>query len=131
MVTDLIANALTIIRNASLRNKEKLDIPASGILKEIMRILKENNFIKDFRLIEDKKQGRIRVYLKYRKENEPAISHIKKISKPGFRVYKSKDKVPRALDGIGITILSTPYGVLTDEEAKDKGTGGEIICQVW
>lgn len=131
MITDLVANALTIIRNASSRNKEKADIPACNMLKEIVRILKEEGFINDFRVIEDNKQGSIRVYLKYDGDGKSLITHIKKISKPSLRIYRGKDKIPSALSGLGVTILSTPQGILTDKQAKDKGVGGEIICQVW
>lgn len=131
MITDLVANALTMIRNASLRGKETVNIPASSVLKEIIRIFKEENFIKDFRVLEDNRQGSIRVYLKYTKSNESAISHIKRISKPGLRIYKGKEEIPNALGGLGVTILTTSRGILTDKEAKAKGVGGEIICQVW
>ncbi|MCK4518930.1 MAG: 30S ribosomal protein S8 [Candidatus Omnitrophica bacterium] len=131
MITDLVANALTMIRNASLRGKETVNIPASSALKEIIRIFKEENFIKDFRVLEDDRQGSIRVYLKYTKSNESAISHIKRISKPGLRIYKGKKEIPIALGGLGVTILTTSRGILTDKEAKAKGVGGEIICQIW
>jgi small subunit ribosomal protein S8 len=131
MITDLVANALTMIRNACMRKKEKVDIPASGILKEVARILKEENFIKDIRLIEDGKQGLIRLYLKYGAEGDPAITQIKRVSRPGLRTYKRKDEIPPALSGLGITILSTSKGVMTDKQAENEGIGGEIICQVW
>ncbi|MCK5306190.1 MAG: 30S ribosomal protein S8 [Candidatus Omnitrophica bacterium] len=131
MITDLVANALTMIRNASLRGKETVNIPASSMLKEIIRIFKEENFIKDFRVLEDDRQGSIRVYLKYTKNDESAISHIKRISKPGLRIYKGKEEIPNALGGLGVTILTTSRGILTDKEAKAKGVGGEIICQIW
>ena len=131
MITDLVANALTMIRNACLRKKEKVDIPASNMLKEIARILKEEDFIKNVRLIEDDKQGLIRLYLKYNEDSKPVITQIKRISKPGLRIYKGKDEIPVALDGLGITILSTSKGIMTDRQAREGGVGGEIICQVW
>ncbi len=131
MITDLVANALTMIRNAYLRKKEKVDIPASNMLKEIARILKEEGFIKNIRLIEDDKQGLIRLYLKYNEDSNPVITQIKRISKPGLRIYKGKDEIPSALDGLGITILSTSKGIMTDKQAREGGIGGEIICQVW
>ena len=131
MITDLVANALTMIRNAYLRKKEKVDIPASNMLKEIARILKEEGFIKNVRLIEDDKQGLIKLYLKYNEDSNPVITQIKRISKPGLRIYKGKDEIPSALDGLGITILSTSKGIMTDKQAREGGVGGEVICQVW
>lgn len=131
MITDLVANALTMIRNACLRRKEKVDIPASNMLKEIARILKEEGFVENVRLIEDGKQGLIRLYLKYNEDKKSVITQIKRVSKPGLRIYKGKDEIPSALDGLGITILSTSKGIMTDKQAKEEGIGGEIICQVW
>jgi len=131
MITDLVANGLTMIRNACLRKKEKVDIPASNMLKEIVRILKEEGFIKNVRLIENDKQGLIRLYLKYNEDSNPVITQIKRISKPGLRIYKGKDEIPVALDGLGITILSTSKGIMTDKQAREGDVGGEIICQVW
>ena len=131
MITDLVANALTMIRNACSRKKEKVNIPASNMLKEIARILKEEGFIKNLRLIEDDKQGLIRLYLKYNEDSSSVITQIKRISKPGLRIYRRKDEIPSALDGLGITILSTSKGIMADKQAKQEGIGGEIICQVW
>jgi small subunit ribosomal protein S8 len=131
MITDLVADALTMIRNAYARSKKKVDIPASGMLKEICRILKEEGFIENISLMEDNKQGKIRLYLKYDQEGNPVISQIKKVTKPGLRIYKGKEEIPSALSGLGITVLSTSKGIMTDKQAKEEGIGGEIICQVW
>jgi small subunit ribosomal protein S8 len=131
MLTDLVANALTMIRNASMRKKETVDIPSSKMINEIMRIFKEEGFIKDYKDLENKTQARLKIYLKYNKDNSSAISHVKKITKPGFRVYTNKDEIPTALGGLGVTILTTPKGILTDKQAHEQGVGGEVICQIW
>jgi small subunit ribosomal protein S8 len=131
MLTDLVANALTMIRNASMRKKETVNIPASKMIKEIMRIFKEEGFIKDYKEVEDVKRPQLRIYLKYNKNGSPAISHVKKVTKPGFRVYTNKDDIPTALGGLGVSILTTPKGILTDKQAREQGVGGEVICQIW
>ena len=131
MLTDLVANVLTMIRNAAMRNKETVDIPSSKMINEIMRIFKEEGFIKDYKDLENKTQAKLKIYLKYNKDNSSAISHVKKITKPGFRVYSSKNDIPTSLGGLGVTILTTPKGILTDKQAHEQGVGGEIICQIW
>lgn len=128
--TDLIADAFTIIRNAIMAKKENTDIPASNSLKSIMEILKKENYIDNFKLIEDKKQGIIRVYLKY-VATKPAIRNIKRISKPGLRVYVHRKKIPSVLRGRGLAIISTSKGVMTDSAAREQGIGGEVIGYVW
>jgi small subunit ribosomal protein S8 len=128
--TDLIADALTMMRNALMAKKDNVDIPASGSLKAILEILKKEAYIDNFKFIEDKKQGILRIYLKYL-ASKPAIRNIKRVSKPGLRVYVKRDKVPSVLRGKGIAIVSTSRGIMTDREAKELGVGGELIAYVW
>jgi small subunit ribosomal protein S8 len=128
--TDLIADAFTIIRNAIMAKKENADIPSSNNLKSIMDILKKENYIDNYKLIEDNKQGIIRVYLRYI-AGKPAIRNIKRVSRPGLRVYAKCKKVPSVLRGKGIAIVSTSHGIITDTEAKGQGLGGEIIAYIW
>lgn len=128
--TDLIADAFCVIRNAILAKKENVDIPASNTLKAILGILKKENYIDNFKAIEDKKQGILRVYLKYI-NFKPAIRNLKRISKPGLRVYVKHDKVPNVLRGRGIAIISTSKGILTNREAKAQSAGGEVIAYIW
>jgi len=128
--TDLIADALTMIRNALMAKKDNVDIPASGSLKAILEILKKEAYIDNFKFIEDKKQGILRIYLKYL-ASKPAIRNIKRVSKPGLRVYVKRDKVPSVLRGKGIAIVSTSRGIMTDREAKELGVGGELIAYIW
>ncbi len=131
MMTDPIADMLTRIRNGNNARHDSVDIPASNIKKEMAQILLDEGFIKGFDIIEDKKQGIIRIELKYGKYNEKVISGIKRISKPGLRVYVKSDEVPRVLGGLGIAILSTSKGIKTDKDARKEGIGGEVICYVW
>ncbi|MDD5431926.1 MAG: 30S ribosomal protein S8 [Candidatus Omnitrophica bacterium] len=128
--TDLIADAFTIIRNAIMAKKETADMPASNTLKSILGILKQDGYIENFKLIEDKKQGMIRVYLKYI-AGKSAIKNIKRISKPGIRIYVRNNKVPSVLRGRGLAIISTSKGVITDQKARELGVGGEIIGYIW
>lgn len=128
--SDLIADVFTIMRNAIKIKKDAVDLPASNNIKSIMAILKKNEYIDNFKLIEDKKQGLVRVYLKYI-AGKSAIRNIKRISKPGLRVYVSGKKVPIVLRGRGLAIVSTSKGVITDTEARELGVGGEIIGYVW
>ncbi|MFZ7104424.1 MAG: 30S ribosomal protein S8 [Peptococcaceae bacterium] len=131
VMTDPIADFLTRIRNANMVMHEKVEIPASTTKKALADILKNEGFIKDFEYIEDGKQGIIRVYLKYGSNKEKVISGLKRISKPGLRVYCKKDEVPRVLGGLGIAVISTSHGIMTDKEARKTGLGGEVICYVW
>ncbi len=124
--TDLIADVFTIIRNAIMIKKDAVDLPASNNIRSIIAILKKNEYIDNFKLIEDKKQGLVRVYLKYT-AGKSAIRTIKRVSKPGLRVYVKGKKVPTVLRGRGIAIVSTSKGVITDKEARELGVGGEII----
>jgi small subunit ribosomal protein S8 len=129
--TDPIADMLTRIRNASSARHEKVLVPRSRLKIRIAEVLKEEGFIKDFVVHEDGPQGAITVLLKYSADREPAISDIKRISKPGLRRYVPTDSIPRILNGMGIAILSTSKGVLVDREARKQKVGGELICTVW
>jgi len=131
VLTDPIADMLTRIRNASSVKHESVDIPASKMKIEVARILKEEGFIREYKIIEDNKQGVLRIYLKYGPNRESVISGIKRISKPGLRVYAGKDEIPRVLGGLGIAILSTSQGIMTDKAARKNNIGGEVICYVW
>lgn len=130
-MTDPIADMLTRIRNGSKAGKKWVDIPASRLKKELARILVEEHFIKNFRYVEDKKQGEIRVFLRYDENEKPMIRGIRRVSKPGLRIFAGAEKLPRVLNGLGIAIISTSSGVMTDRDARRKGVGGEIICQIW
>ena len=131
MRSDPIADLLTRIRNASRAEHEKVDIPSSRLKVRIAELLKEEGFIKNFRLLEDQKQGTLRVYLKYGAGNEKMISGLIRVSTPGRRVYVTHDKVPSILAGMGVTILSTSKGVLTDREVRKEKVGGEVLAYVW
>ncbi len=130
-MTDPIADMLTRIRNASMVYHDSVDVPASNMKKELARILKEEGFIRDYRVIDDGKQGIVRLYLKYGANKQRVISGLKRISKPGRRVYARRDQVPRVLGGLGIAVLSTSKGLMTDKEARKQGVGGEVVCYVW
>jgi len=130
-MTDPIADMLTRIRNANVVKHETVDVPASNIKKELSRILLEEGFIRGYDVIEDGKQGIIRIQLKYGQTGERVISGLKRISKPGMRVYAAKHEVPRVLNGLGISIISTSKGILTDKQARKENVGGEVICYVW
>ncbi|OUM87976.1 MAG: 30S ribosomal protein S8 [Bacillus thermozeamaize] len=130
-MTDPIADMLTRIRNAVLVRHEKVEIPASKMKRRIAEILKEEGFIKDAEFIDDGKQGIIRIFLKYGPNNEPVITGLKRISKPGLRVYAKHEELPRVLRGLGIAIISTSQGVMTDKQARRAGIGGEVICYIW
>ena len=130
-MTDPIADMLTRIRNANMVRHEKLEVPASNIKKEIAEILKREGFIRDVEYVEDNKQGIIRIFLKYGKENERVITGLKRISKPGLRVYAKTNEVPKVLNGLGIALVSTSNGLLTDKEARAKQVGGEILAYIW
>jgi small subunit ribosomal protein S8 len=130
-VTDPVADMLARIRNGSLAEHEKVDIPSSKLRVRLAEILKEEGFIKNFRLIEDKRQGVLRVYLKYGPGQERVISGLRRVSKPGRRRYVGADRIPSVLGGMGVAILSTPRGVLTDRESRKAKVGGEVLCYVW
>ena len=130
-MTDPIADMLTRIRNAAQARHKKVDVPASKLKKEIARVLAENRFIDNFAYIEDDKQGILRLYLRYDGENQSLIRGLERVSKPGLRRYASKREIPRVLQGLGIAIVSSSKGVMTDREARRYGVGGEILCKVW
>ena len=130
-MTDPIADFLTRIRNANMAKHESLEVPASKIKRSIAEILKNEGFIRDVEYVEDNKQGIIRVFLKYGKDGERVISGLKRISKPGLRSYVKADAVPKVLNGLGIAILSTSEGVMTDKDARAKKIGGEVIAYIW
>ena len=131
MMTDPIADMLTRIRNASKAKHEKVDIPSSKLKVEIAKILKDEGYIKNVKLVKYRRQGLIRVYLKYTDEEMPVIQGLKRISKPGCRVYKGNDAIPKVMAGLGTAILSTPKGIQTGKQAKKDNVGGEVICHVW
>lgn len=131
MMSDPIADLLTRIRNASRAEHEKCDIPASKLKVRVTELLKDEGFIKNYRLIEDDKQGVLRVYLKYGTGNEKMISGLVRVSRPGRRVYVGKDKIPSILGGMGVAILSTSRGVMTDRESRRQQVGGEVLAYVW
>ena len=128
--TDLIADSFTIVRNAIMAKKDIADISASNTMKSILDILKKENYVDNFKIIEDKKQGQVRIYLKYA-SGKPAIRNIKRISRPGLRVYVKRDKVPVVLRGRGLAIISTSKGIMTDKDARESGLGGEVIGYIW
>ncbi len=131
MKSDPIADLLTRIRNASRAEHEKVDIPSSKLKIRIAEILKDEGFIKNFRLLDDGKQGTLRVYLKYGAGNEKMISGLVRVSTPGRRVYVGQDKIPSILGGMGVAVLSTSRGVFTDREARKQKVGGEVLAYVW
>jgi small subunit ribosomal protein S8 len=131
VMSDPIADMLTRIRNANIVRHETVEIPASKVKREIAEILKKEGFIRDAEYVQDSKQGIIRLFLKYGSNNERVISGLKRISKPGLRVYTKSQEVPRVLGGLGIAIISTSKGVMTDKDARQSKAGGEVICYVW
>jgi len=131
MIHDPIADMLTRIRNAGMAKLERVEIPASKLKERILAVLKEEGYIRDYELIPGKPAGKLRVYLKYGPGKTRAITGIKQISKPGLRVYAKKDDIPRVLGGLGIAVISTSKGIMTDKSARALGLGGEVICYVW
>lgn len=130
-MTDPIADMLTRIRNALMASYNSVDVPGSRMKINIAKVLKSEGFIKNFKLIDDKKQGIIKIYFKYDEKGEPIIDGLKRISKPGCRIYAKNDSIPKVLNGFGINILSTSKGIITDKQAREMGVGGEVICSVW
>ena len=130
-MTDPIADMLTRIRNASSAKHPRVDVPASRLKREIARVLAESRFIENFAFVEDGNQGRLRLFLRYDETRQGLIRGLERVSKPGLRKYASKAKIPRVLRGLGIAIISTSRGVMTDREARRAGVGGEILCRVW
>ena len=130
-VTDSVADMLTVIRNGSFAKKEAVEVRGSKLAEEILSIFKKERFISNYKLIKDDKQGILRVYLKYLKDGSPAILGIKRISKPGLRIYKKSDELPKVYGGLGLALISTSKGLMTDNEARDKKVGGEVFCYIW
>lgn len=130
-MSDPIADMLTRIRNAILVSYDTVDIPNSKIKLNLAKILKNEGFIKNYKVIKDNRQGILKIFLKYDEKGGPLISGLKRVSKPSARIYAKKDKIPLILNGYGINILSTSKGLVTDKEAKKTGVGGEIICSIW
>jgi len=130
VMTDPVADMLTRIRNATIVRDKVVEIPSSKIKHELAKIFKEEGYIEDYELIDDGKQGIVRVYLKYNGK-EKVITGLKRISKPGLRVYAKKDEIPKVLGGLGIAVMSTSKGIMTDRKARNEGLGGEVICYVW
>lgn len=130
-ITDPIADLLTRIRNASSAKHETVEVPASKMKKTIVAILFEEGYIKKFEVIDDERQGVIKIWLKYGEGKKEVISGIKRVSKPGLRVYASKEDMPRVLKGLGIAIVSTSKGIMTDKQARRENVGGEVLAFVW
>ncbi|RLD15541.1 MAG: 30S ribosomal protein S8 [Caldiserica bacterium] len=130
MYSDVIADFLIRIKNASMVRKEVVEVPCSKMKEEILKILQREGFIKEYSKIEDGRQGILRIYLKY-KDGMPTLRGVKRVSKPGRRIYVKKDEIPKVLKGTGIAIISTSKGIMTDDEARKNMIGGEVICYVW
>lgn len=129
-MTDPIADMLTRIRNAQMAHHDSVEFPASRIKMDILRILKEEGYIKDFRVRRAGPQRQVKVWLKY-VEKKPVLSGLKRVSKPGRRIYVGKHEIPKVLNGVGVAVLSTSQGVLTDHQARQRGVGGEVLCFAW
>ncbi len=130
-VSDPIADLLTSIRNACKAKHKKVDVPASTVKLEIVRLLLREKYINNYKSIDDKKQGLLRIYLKYDAKERSVIQGLERMSKPGRRTYLRKHELPRVQGGMGTAIVSTPAGILTDREAREEGLGGEYVCRVW
>ncbi|MFA4926772.1 MAG: 30S ribosomal protein S8 [Candidatus Aminicenantales bacterium] len=130
-MTDPIADMLTRIRNAVRAKKKEVNLPSSQLKLEVARILKEEGYIKNYKLIEDNKQGVLNITLKYTDDNQSVISGLRRVSKPGCRIYCSQSSVPKVLDGLGIVIVSTSKGVMTGQKCEESGLGGEVLCEIW
>jgi small subunit ribosomal protein S8 len=130
MTTDPIADMLTRIRNAIKARHPKVDVPASRLKTEIARILKEEGYILNFKMAEDGAKKTIRIYLKYQANNKPVISDLRRVSRPGCRVYANHEEIPRVLGGLGVNILTTPRGVMTGRDAQKQSVGGEVLCEI-
>ena len=130
-ITDPIADLLTRVRNASSAKHDTVDIPASNMKKAIAKILVEEGYVKGMQVVEDNKQGVIKLTLKYGEDKTPAISGLRRVSKPGLRIYTNCEKMPKVLKGLGIAIVSTPKGVMTDKQARKENVGGEVLAFIW
>ena len=130
-MTDNIGDMLTRIRNGGKARFDKVDIPASRMKISLARIFKDEGFIKNYKVIKDNKQGILRVYLKYDDRNKPLIQRIERVSKPSRRVYAGREELPKVQGGLGVAVVSTSKGVMTDRQARKTGVGGEVLCQIW
>jgi small subunit ribosomal protein S8 len=130
-MTDPVSDMLTRIRNATTVRHDRTDVPASKMKLEIAKILKQEGYIRTFKLLEEGPQGLIRIYLKYAEDGEPVIHGLRRISTPGRRVYRAADELPKVQNGLGVAVVSTNRGVLTDEQARGLRVGGEVLCEVW
>ena len=130
-MTDPISDLLTRIRNATTVRHDRTDVPASKMKLEVAKILKQEGFIRTFKVIEEVPQGVIRIYLKYAEDGEPVIHGLKRVSRPGCRIYRGVDDLPRVQNGLGVAVISTNRGVLTDEQARGLRVGGEVLCEIW
>ena len=131
VTTDPIADMLTRIRNANTVTRDVVEVPSSRVKRDIAKILKEEGYIRDYEVSADRKQGVLRLYLKYGPNKQKVITGLKRISKPGLRVYANKDNIPKVLGGLGIAVISTPKGIMADRTDRREGVGGEVICYVW
>ena len=131
MISDPIADMLTRVRNALKARFQKVDVPASKLKTELARILKDEGYILNYKIVDDGNHKAIRVYLKYTAANQPVISNLERVSRPGCRVYVGSTEIPKVLGGLGVNILTTPKGVMTGKSARKEGVGGELLCQIW
>lgn len=131
MMTDPIADMLTRIRNANIAQHERVDIPCSRLKVEIAKLLKREGFVADYQVVREGPQGRLRITLKYTHGNARVLTGLRRVSRPGLRVYAKAKAIPRVLSGLGVSILSTPKGVMTGREAREQRLGGEVLCAVW
>lgn len=129
--SDPIADFLTRIRNAGMVYHDKVEVPSSNIKKALAELMKQEGYIKDYEYIEDNKQGVLRIYLRYGPNKERVITGLKRISRPGLRVYAKKDQIPKVLGGLGVAVISTSKGIMPDRQARREGLGGEVICYIW
>jgi len=130
-MTDPIADLLTHIRNATTVRHDRTDVPASKMKLEVAKILKQEGFIRTFKVIEEGPQGTIRIYLKYADDGEPVIHGLQRVSRPGCRIYRGVDELPKVRNGLGVAVISTNRGVITDEQARGLRVGGEVLCEIW
>ena len=131
MLTDPIADMLTRIRNANKAKFEKADVPSSRLKASIARLLKKEGYIKDFKVLNDNNNKTLRIFLRYDEKNQPIITGLKRVSRPGLRIYARKDTIPSVMSGLGLAVLSTSKGVVTDREARSLNAGGEVLCFIW
>jgi small subunit ribosomal protein S8 len=130
-VTDPIADLLTCIRNACKAKHKKVDVPTSKVKAELVRVLLREKYINNYKSIDDSKRGLLRIYLKYDQKERPVIQGIERMSKPGRRLYIRRHEVPKVQGGLGTALISTPSGIMTDQEAREEGLGGEYLCRIW